>query len=188
MSNNNLQITTLAGGCFWCLEAVFEQIYGVKEIVSGYTGGNIANPSYESVCTGTTGHAEAIKITFDPDLISFKVLLELFFVMHDPTTLNRQGPDVGTQYRSVIFFHNLEQKNITGQVINKLEESGLWENPIVTDIEPEVEFYDAEEYHQEYYRKNPNLAYCAIMISPKLAKLRKYYSAMLYRNIARQPI
>ena len=185
MSSKNLEITTLAGGYFWCLEAVFEQVYGVKEIVSGYTGGNVQNPSYESVCTGTTGHAEAVKITFDPVLISFKVLLELFFVMHDPTTLNRQGPDVGTQYRSAIFFHNLQQKIVSREVIDDLEESRLWENPIVTDIEPAMEFYEAEEYHQEYYRKNPGLTYCTIMISPKLAKLRKYYSKMLYKKYTR---
>lgn len=188
MSSNNIETTILAGGCFWCLEAVFEQVYGVKNVVSGYTGGDVTDPSYESVCTGTTGHAEAIKISFDPNLISFKVLVELFFVMHDPTTLNRQGPDIGTQYRSAIFFNNLEQKNIAREVINKLEESGVWDNPIVTDIEPEMDFYDAEEYHQEYYRKNPHLAYCTIMISPKLAKLRKYYSDMLYRDISGQTI
>jgi len=183
MSTKNLQATTLAGGCFWCLEAVFIEVYGVKEIISGYTGGNVVNPSYENICSGSTGHAEAVKIIFDSNLISFKVLLELFFIMHDPTTLNRQESDIGTQYRSAIFFHNLEQKNVSKQVINELEESRLWKNPIVTEIEPAMEFYNAEEYHQQYYKKNPNLAYCTIMISPKLSKLRKYYSKMLYRNM-----
>jgi peptide-methionine (S)-S-oxide reductase len=164
---------TLGGGCFWCLEAVFEQIEGVESVVSGYAGGTVSNPSYQQVCTGTTGHAEVVQITFDPEKISYRELLEVFFTIHDPTTLNRQGADVGTQYRSVIFYHTPEQEKAARKVIEELESSGTWENPIVTAVEEFREFYPAEDYHQGYYRRNQGLPYCQAVITPKLAKLRQ---------------
>lgn len=173
------EIATLAGGCFWCLEAVFEQLRGVEQVVSGYSGGVLPHPSYQQVCTGTTGHAEAVQITFDPQGISFRELLELFFTMHDPTTLNRQGPDAGTQYRSAIYYHSPEQQEIAEDTIRKLEVAGVWRMPIVTELAPFAAFYPAEEYHQGYYRQNPYQPYCTAIISPKIAKLRKQYLAKL---------
>jgi peptide-methionine (S)-S-oxide reductase len=171
--NERTEIATLAGGCFWCLEAAFEQLQGVKHSISGYTGGHVANPSYSQVCNGTTGHAEAIQITFDPDVISFRELLEVFFSVHDPTTLNRQGADIGTQYRSAIFYHTPEQKAEAERLIRELEESRALGQPIVTEVQPFAAFYQAEDYHQQYYRKNPEQPYCQAVIAPKLAKLRK---------------
>ena len=170
---NGTQIATLAGGCFWCLEATFERLQGVLHVVSGYTGGHVANPSYAQVCTGHTGHAEAVQITFDPHTISYsyRELLEVFFSIHDPTTLNRQGADVGTQYRSAIFYHTPEQKDEAEQMIRELETSHVWDQPIVTEVKPFTVFYPAEEYHQQYYRKNPAQAYCQVVIAPKLAQL-----------------
>ena len=169
------EIATLAGGCFWCLEAVFLELKGVEKVESGYSGGRVANRSYELVCTGTTGHAEVVQITFDPAVISFRDLLEIFFVLHDPTTLNRQGADAGTQYRSAIFYHTPEQQSEAERAIAELEAAHLWDDPIVTEVVPLEQFYPAEEYHRDYYRRNPNQSYCRAVIAPKVAKVRKQY-------------
>lgn len=164
---------TLAGGCFWCLEAVYEQLRGVESVESGYIGGTVANPTYEQVCTGTTGHAEAVRISFDPSIVSYRELLEIFFTIHDPTTLNRQGPDVGTQYRSAIFYHSPQQRQVAEEVM--AEAQRLWESPIVTELVPASTFYAAEAYHQGYFRRNPRQLYCAMTVAPKVAKFRKQY-------------
>jgi len=169
------EVATLAGGCFWCIEAVFEQLRGISKVTSGYTGGHVANPTYEAVCTGTTGHAEVTQVTFDPDVVSYRDLLGVFFSLHDPTTVNRQGGDVGTQYRSAIFYHDDEQRRTAEEVIRELEAEHVFDDPIVTTIEPLVAFYPAEEYHREYYRRNPNQPYCRAVIAPKVAKLRTKY-------------
>lgn len=169
----------LAAGCFWCIEAVFERLQGVERVVSGYTGGSAPDPTYEQVCSGTTGHAEAVQVTFDPDVISYRELLEIFFAFHDPTTLNRQGPDRGTQYRSAIFVTDDDQERVARQVMADLTQRKVFENPIVTRVEKLGTFYPAEQYHQEYYRRNSGQMYCQAMISPKVAKLRKEYSARL---------
>jgi len=166
---------TLAGGCFWCLEAVFEQLRGIERVQSGYTGGQVANPTYQQVCTGATGHAEVIQVTFDSSMISYRELLEIFFAFHDPTTLNSQGPDHGTQYRSAIFYHDAEQEKIAREVIADLTAKAVFDDPIVTEVTQLDAFYPAEEYHREYYRRNPNQGYCRAVIAPKVAKLRKYY-------------
>src|SRR5450432_2798382 len=163
------EIATLAGGCFWCLEAVYDDLKGVTDVVSGYSGGRVKNPSYQQVCTGSTGHAEVIQITFDPSIVSFRQLLEVFFTIHDPTTRDRQGADVGTQYRSAIFYHSPEQKVTAEQVIAELNTSHLWSNPIVTQVAPIEEFYAAEAYHQEYFRNHPEQGYCQVVIAPKVA-------------------
>jgi peptide-methionine (S)-S-oxide reductase len=157
------------------LEAIYDELRGVEDVVSGYSGGNVPNPSYEMVCTGTTGHAEVVQITFDSKVISFKQILQVFFTIHDPTTLNRQGPDVGTQYRSAIFYHSLEQKATAEQLIAELEASRVWDRPIVTKVTPFENFYPAESHHQEYFKRNPDQAYCHIVIAPKVAKFRKRY-------------
>ena len=169
------QVATFAGGCFWCLEAVFEQLRGVTKVVSGYSGGHVPNPSYQAVCTGTTGHAEVTQVTFEPDQISFGDLLHVFFAIHDPTTLDRQGGDVGTQYRSAIFYHDDAQRRTAEAVIGELEAEHVFDDPIVTKVEPLQAFYPAEEYHREYYRRNPNQGYCRAVIAPKVAKLRSKY-------------
>jgi peptide-methionine (S)-S-oxide reductase len=169
------EIATLGGGCFWCLEAIYDQLKGVHDVVSGYSGGHIENPSYKAVCSGTTGHAEVVQITFDPEVVSFNDLLGIFFTIHDPTTLNRQGADVGTQYRSVIFYQSPEQGEIAEKIIHDLEQQGLWSRAIVTDVTPFEIFYPAEDYHQEYYQRNPNQGYCQVIIEPKVAKFRKEY-------------
>ncbi len=169
------EITTLGGGCFWCLEAVFDQLKGIEDVVSGYAGGRVSHPSYELVCTGTTGHAEVIQVTFDPDVVSFRDILQVFFTIHDPTTLNRQGADVGTQYRSAIFYHSPEQKTTAEAVIEEMNAAQLWDNPIVTEVTPFDVFYPAEDYHQEYFVHNPNQGYCRVVIAPKVAKFRKLY-------------
>ena len=169
------QLATLAGGCFWCLEADFEQLKGMKKVVPGNSGGQVPNPSYEAVCTGTTGHAEVTQVTFDPDVISFRDLLGVFFSIHDPTTPNRQGGDVGTQYRSAIFYHDDEQRRDAEDLIRELEAEHVFDDSIVTRIEPLKAFYAAEEYHREYYRRNPNQPYCRAVIAPKVAKLRSKY-------------
>jgi peptide-methionine (S)-S-oxide reductase len=169
------QVATLAGGCFWCLEAVFEQLRGVTAVMSGYSGGQVPNPSYQAVCTGTTGHAEVTQVTFDPDQISFHDLLGVFFTIHDPTTLDRQGGDVGTQYRSAIFYHDDDQRRTAQELIRELEAEHVFDEPIVTKVEPLQAFYPAEEYHREYYRRNPNQGYCRAVIAPKVAKLRSKY-------------
>ncbi len=167
------EMATLAGGCFWCLEAVYEQVRGVERVVNGYTGGATVNPTYYEVCSGKTGHAEAVQLTFDPDQVSYRELVGLFFTMHDPTTLNRQGPDTGTQYRSAIYHHDEEQRRIAEEVIADFTERRIWRSPIVTELQPLGAFYDAEDYHQQYYRNNPGAGYCQVIIAPKVAKLRK---------------
>lgn len=169
------EIATLAGGCFWCLEAVFDQLQGVQAVESGYMGGDSPNPSYEAVCTGETGHAEVVRITFDPAVVSYRDLLAVFFTIHDPTTLNRQGADVGTQYRSVIFTHSPEQEATARAVIQELEAAHLWPDPIVTEVVPAQPFYLAEDYHQEYFAHNGGQPYCQVVIAPKVAKFRKHY-------------
>lgn len=172
MENKNLEVATLAGGCFWCTEAAFSIIKGVERIEPGYTGGTVPNPTYEEVSTGTTGHSEAAQIFFDPTVISYKEILEIFFTMHDPTSLNRQGADVGTQYRSAIFYHTLEQKAIAEKLIEELNAEGIWNKPIVTTLEPLNVFYNAETYHKDYYKKHPKEPYCQAVIAPKIAKLQ----------------
>ena len=169
------QLATLAGGCFWCLEAVFEQLRGVTKVVSGYSGGHVPKPSYEAVCTGTTGHAEVVQVTFNPDELSYRDVLGVFFTLHEPTTLDRQGGDVGTQYRSAIFYHDDEQRRTAEEVVRELEAEHVFDEPIVTKIEPLTVFYPAEEYHREYYSRNPNQPYCRAVIAPKVAKLRSKY-------------
>jgi len=168
-------VATLAGGCFWCLEAVFDDLEGVEDVVSGYAGGSVPNPTYKHVCTGETGHAEVVQVTFNADVISYRDLLRVFFTIHDPTTLNRQGADMGTQYRSAIFTHNETQEKVTEEVIAELNDAGIWGDPIVTEVVPFEAFYPAEEYHQEYFRRNPNQGYCRVVIAPKVAKFRKQY-------------
>jgi peptide-methionine (S)-S-oxide reductase len=168
-------VATLAGGCFWCLEAVFKEVEGVEKVVSGYSGGTTINPSYNEVCTGTTGHAEAVQLTFDPDKISFQQILQIFFAIHDPTTLNRQGADVGTQYRSSIFYHSDEQKAAAEQVIQELNTAHVWKSPVVTEVTPFKTFYPAEDYHQEYFNRNPSQPYCRMVIAPKLDKFSKQF-------------
>ncbi len=173
------EVATLAGGCFWCIEPIYDELKGVEDVVSGYIGGKPANPSYELVCTGTTGHAEAIQVTYDADIISFHDLLDIFFTVHDPTTLNRQGNDVGTQYRSAIFTHSPEQKATAEQVIAEVNAAHVWNSPIVTQVVPAETFYPAEGYHQEYFAHNPSQGYCRVIIAPKVAKFRKHYMEKL---------
>jgi len=178
------EIATLAGGCFWCLEAIYEQLQGVGKVESGYSGGSVVNPTYHQVSEGRTGHAESVQLTFDPQTITFRELLEVFFAFHDPTTLNRQGADVGPQYRSAIFYHDEEQKAIAEQVIQEFEATGIWGKPIVTEVAPFKAFYKAEDYHQEYYRQNPYQPYCQVVIAPKVAKFRQRYLAKLKPQFA----
>jgi peptide-methionine (S)-S-oxide reductase len=173
------ETATLGGGCFWCLEAVYDDLRGVESVVSGYAGGHVPNPSYERVCAGTTGHAEVVQITFDPAEVSFRELLDVFFTIHDPTTLNRQGGDVGTQYRSAVFYHDDEQKRVAEEAIRDLEAEAVWENPVVTQVVPFTEFYPAEDYHQEYFARNPRAGYCQVVIEPKVSKFRKQYLSRL---------
>jgi peptide-methionine (S)-S-oxide reductase len=179
IQNKNLETATFGSGCFWCTEAIFERVNGVVKVVSGYSGGTVDNPSYKEVCTGTTGHAECTQITFDPSVISFDELLEIFWKMHDPTTLNQQGNDFGTQYRSVIFYHNDEQKQKAEYYKKKLTEEKIWDKPIVTEITKFEMFYPAEDYHQEYYDNNPNQGYCAYVITPKVEKFEKIFKDKL---------
>ena len=169
------ETATLAGGCFWCLEAAFQMLKGVDSVESGYAGGRAANPTYEQVCTGTTGHAEVVQIVFDPAVISFRELLEIFFVIHDPTTLNRQGADAGTQYRSAIFYHSPTQQAEAATVVREIEAAKVWDASVVTEIVPLDRFYPAEEYHRDYFRRNPGQGYCRAVIAPKVAKLRSHY-------------
>ena len=174
------EVATLAGGCFWCLEAVYDQLRGVTDVVSGYSGGRVKNPSYKEVCAGTTGHAEVIQVTFDPTEIGFREILQVFFTIHDPTTLNRQGADVGTQYRSAIFYHSPEQKATAEQVISEINAAKIWPAPIVTEVAPLQAFYPAEDYHQEYFARNPDARVtAAFVIAPKVAKFRKQYLSRL---------
>lgn len=173
------ELATLAGGCFWCLEAVYDQLKGVKSVTSGYAGGQLPNPSYEAVCTGRTGHAEVVQIEFDPVVLSYQDLLDVFFTIHDPTTLNRQGNDVGPQYRSAIFTHSPEQQAAAEDTIAALNDEQLWPNPIVTEVRPLDVFYPAEDYHQEYFVKHPFQGYCQVVIAPKVAKFRSKYLTRL---------
>jgi peptide-methionine (S)-S-oxide reductase len=175
------EVATLAGGCFWCLEAVYDQLRGVEDVVSGYSGGDRRNPTYEQVCSGTTGHAEVVQVTFDPQVVSFRDILGVFFAIHDPTTLNRQGADVGTQYRSAIFYRSPEQKAVAEQVIGELNAAGLWPRPIVTQVASLEAFYPAEDYHQEYFARNPYQGYCQAVVAPKVAKFRKQFLDRLTR-------
>lgn len=174
-----MELATFGAGCFWCVEAVFQQLKGVKSVVSGYAGGHVQNPTYEQVSTGRTGHAEVCQIQYDPEQISYADLLEVFFNTHDPTTLNRQGNDIGTQYRSVIFYHNDEQREAAEKAKTELDESGAWKNPIVTEVSPLEEFFTAEDYHQDYFRRNPNQRYCQLVIRPKLDKFEKVFKLKL---------
>ena len=173
------EVATLGGGCFWCTEAVFRELKGVDKVESGYSGGRVANPSYEQVCSGTTAHAEVVQVTFDPAVVSFKEILQVFFTVHDPTTLNRQGGDVGTQYRSVIFYQNNEQRAAAEQAISEITGAAIWDAPIVTQVEPFKAFYKAEDYHQEYFENNPGQGYCQIVIAPKVRKFREHHREKL---------
>ena len=175
----NFQVATLGSGCFWCTEAVFERLNGVQKVVSGYASGTVENPTYEEVCSGTTGHAEVTQITYDPKIISYDELLEVFWKTHNPTTLNRQGNDVGTQYRSVIFYHSEEQKQLAEKYKEELNKSGAWDRPIVTEISLLTNFFSAEGYHQDYYKNNPNQGYCAFVIAPKVEKFEKVFKDKL---------
>lgn len=182
MDNPNregLEVATLGAGCFWCVEAVFQELEGVEAVESGYTGGHVKNPTYKEVCTGTTGHAEVAQVFYNPDVITYGEILEVFWRTHDPTTLNRQGNDVGTQYRSAIFYHDEEQKQIAETSKAAAQESGLWEDPIVTEIEPLGDYYVAEDYHQNYFKQNPNQPYCMFVINPKVEKFRKVFKEKL---------
>ncbi len=179
-AKQNLSYATFGGGCFWCLEAIFSRIKGVHNATSGYAGGDVPNPTYEQVTTGTTGHAEVVQIAFDPDRISYLQLLEVFFRVHDPTTLNRQGADVGTQYRSVVFYHDEMQKSTAEKVKQGLNKEGIWDNPIVTEITPLGTFYQAEDYHQNFFEKNPQQAYCQMVILPKVEKFKNMFNELLH--------
>ena len=179
MGQETTDIATLAGGCFWCLEAVYDQVKGVQSVESGYIGGQVDAPTYEQVCGGHTGHAEAVRITFDPRLVTYRDLLNVFFVIHDPTTLNRQGNDVGTQYRSGIFYHSPAQQQIAQEVIAAVTGERVYPNPIVTEVVPATRWYEAEAYHQEYFARNPFEGYCAYVVGPKVAKFRQRYASLL---------
>ena len=180
--NNNLQTATLAGGCFWCLEAVYDEVKGVHSVESGYAGGHMDNPTYRAVCNGDTGHAEVVQVHFDPNVVSYRDLLNVFFAIHDPTTLNRQGADVGTQYRSAIFYHDEEQKKIAEELIKDLNAQQIWDKPIVTQVEKLDKFYMAEDYHQEYYARNQYQPYCMAVVAPKVSKFRKHFLELLKKQ------
>ena len=178
---NELETATFGGGCFWCTEAVFDEVIGVTDVVSGYTGGQLANPTYDDICTGSTGHAEVIRVTFDPAVISYAEILEIFFATHDPTTLNKQGADRGTQYRSAIFVHSPAQRLLADKIIAQLNAEKIWGSPIVTEVTDAPIFYPAEDYHQEFFKRNPNQGYCMAVVSPKLSKFRQKFLAKLKR-------
>jgi peptide-methionine (S)-S-oxide reductase len=180
----NLEIATLAGGCFWCLEAVFDELKGVESVESGYSGGHVGNPSYRQVCTGMTGHAEVVQVGFDPQILSYRDLLNVFFAIHDPTTLNRQGADVGTQYRSAIFYHDDKQRAVAEELIANLNAQKIWDRPIVTELVKFDEFFKAEDYHQEYFARNPYQPYCMAVVAPKVAKFRKHFVNRLKKEPA----
>jgi peptide-methionine (S)-S-oxide reductase len=175
MEHENFETATLGGGCFWCTEAVFDSLKGVEKVESGYSGGHTENPSYREVCGGGTGHAEVINVTFDPDVIPFKDILKIFFATHDPTTLNRQGNDVGTQYRSAVFYHSDEQKRVAEEVIREITDAGIYDAPIVTEVTEFTNYYPAEDYHQDYFANNPDQPYCSAIVAPKVAKFRKVF-------------
>lgn len=179
--HNQLEVATLGGGCFWCLEAVYVELNGVEKVVSGYAGGHVKNPTYREVCSGSTGHAEVVQVTFDPAVISYADILRVFFTIHDPTTLNRQGADVGTQYRSIILYHDETQKQTAIEVMNEIAAQRIWPNPLVTELALLEAFYPAEAYHQNYFAQNPMQPYCQVVIAPKVAKFRKQYFARLRR-------
>ncbi len=179
IDTKNKEEVTLGAGCFWCVEAIFQRVKGVLHVEAGYSGGTVENPTYEQVCTGNTGHAEVIRLEFDPTIVSFETILEVFWHTHDPTTLNRQGADVGTQYRSVIFYHDDKQKKIAEESKQRTQASGLWDDPIVTEISPLINYYKAENYHQNYFNNNPNAGYCSIVIAPKIAKFKKDFPHLL---------
>ncbi|MYB50407.1 MAG: peptide-methionine (S)-S-oxide reductase MsrA [Dehalococcoidia bacterium] len=181
-SGGGNRLATLAGGCFWCLEAVYNELRGVESVVSGYAGGHDLSPTYEAVCSGTTGHAEVVQIAYDPDMVSFRELLEVFFTIHDPTTLNRQGNDVGTQYRSAVYFHDEEQRLIAEEVIEEMTVAEVWDDPIVTEITALDTFFEAEEYHQRYFEKNPFQPYCFVVVRPKVSKFRKKFVSKLKKQ------
>ncbi len=182
MTQAKTEVATLAGGCFWCLEAVYDELQGVSSVVSGYAGGHVNNPTYSEVCSGTTGHAEVIQLTFDPSIISYRDLLDVFFTIHDPTTLNRQGADVGTQYRSAIFYHTADQKATAAATIAELDSAHLWGNPIVTEVVPISNYSTAEDYHQEYYVNNRMQPYCMVVVAPKVSKARKKFVEKLKKS------
>lgn len=182
MNEHTREVATLGGGCFWCLDAAFRQLEGVEKVESGYAGGRYVNPTYRDVCTGTTGHAEVVQVTFDPAVISFRDLLGVFFTIHDPTTKDRQGADVGPQYRSIVLYHTPEQRETAEQVIDELNRGRVWDSPIVTEVLPMGAFYPAERYHQDYYANNPNQPYCQIVVAPKVAKVRKAYFDRLVKH------
>jgi peptide-methionine (S)-S-oxide reductase len=183
-NNNNLEVATLGGGCFWCLDPIFAELVGVENVVVGYSGGDVPNPTYQQVSSKTTGHAEVVQVTFNPTVISFEQILKIFFTYHDPTTLNRQGADVGPQYRSVIFYHDENQKAIAEQVIQEIEAEKIWPAPIVTQVTPFEDFFIAEEYHQDYFKRNPYQGYCQVVIAPKVAKFRKNFADQLKKSVA----
>ncbi|UCF41538.1 MAG: peptide-methionine (S)-S-oxide reductase MsrA [Gemmatimonadota bacterium] len=182
MTERKHEVATLAGGCFWCLEAVFLELAGVERVVSGYAGGRVPDPSYELVCMGVTGHAEVVQLTFDPGVVSFRELLEVFFTVHDPTTPNRQGPDIGSQYRSAVYYQDEEQRQAAEEAIAEFDRRGVWDAPIVTEVVPLDTFYPAEDHHQDYYRRNPDQPYCQAIVAPKVAKARKVFFEKLKRG------
>jgi len=182
LSNGAAEVITLGGGCFWCLEPIFDELIGVKSVESGYTGGTVVNPTYRQICSGNTGHAEVVQVTFDPNVVSLQEILQIFFTFHDPTTLNRQGADVGTQYRSAIFYHNEEQRKIAEQMMAEINAAHIWHGRIVTEVTPLTKFYQAEDYHQEYYQNNPSQGYCRMVIAPKVTKFRKQYVEKLKKS------
>ena len=181
-NQNTVEVATLGGGCFWCLEAVYVELSGVEKVVSGYAGGHVKNPTYREVCNGATGHAEVVQVTFDPAVISYRDLLRVFFTIHDPTTLNRQGADVGTQYRSAIYYHDAAQQQAANEVMAEIAQQRIWPNPLVTEVAPLAAFYPAEVYHQEYFARNAMQPYCQVVIAPKVAKFRKQYFQRLKRT------
>lgn len=181
-SADQREVATLAGGCFWCLEAVYDQLRGVRSVVSGYAGGHVENPTYQQVCSGRTGHAEVVQIEYDPAEITFRDLLRVFFTIHDPTTIDRQGADVGPQYRSAIFYHSAEQEAVAGEVIREFDSTSVWDSPIVTEVAPLERFWPAEKYHQEYFERNANQPYCQVVIVPKVAKFRKQFVDRLKKS------
>ncbi len=178
----NVEVATLGGGCFWCLEPIFDELRGVIDVAPGYSGGDVPNPSYEAVCTGRTGHAEVVQIVFDPEVVSFSDLLRVFFAIHDPTTLNRQGADVGTQYRSAVFYHSDRQRDAARKVMAEFNDAHVWPDPIVTEVTPFESFYAAEAYHHDYFRNNPRQAYCRVVIEPKVLKFRKEFVSRLKKT------
>lgn len=186
MSEKNQEVATLGGGCFWCLEAVFENVVGVESVVSGYCGGQTNRPDYRSICEGNTGHAEVVRVVFNPEVINYRELLEIFFVIHDPTTPNRQGNDIGTQYRSIVFHHTVEQKEAINAVIRSLDEKKLWDAPVVTEVRPEAPFFAAEGYHQHYFENNPDKAYCQLVVAPKVVKFRNSFRSRFRTSPSRQ--